>query len=188
MSFYPSLPGKLHLSALWKRFPKGVRHLLAYHDALLREMDSPLEIAERELIAAHVSALNNCEYCFVAHRRYAEAFGIDRQVFAEMSVDPAHESLRPAMGAALDFAAKLTATPATMGQGDHDRLAAAGWSEDAINDIVSITALYNFMNRYLEGSGMKKNVALPGFTADKARAGRYSDMMDFIEPGDQGTS
>lgn len=180
MSFYPSLPAKHHLAVLWKRFPKGIAPLLHMHDEILRE-DSELTIAERELIAAHVSALNRCHYCFVAHARYARAFGIAEAVFGEMSVDSAHESLRPGMTAALAYAAKLTRDPAGVSQADFDALAAAGWSEEGINDIIFITAIYAMMNRLLEGAGMKENVAPPGFTPEKARAGRYADILALLD-------
>lgn len=183
MSFYPSLPDRHHLTTLWQRFPRGIEALLQFHDDFLRNLDSELEIAERELIAAHVSALNGCRYCFVAHRRYAEAFGIVPEVFGDMIVDTAHESLRPAMTAVLAHAAKLTGAPSTVDRHDFDGLIAAGWSEDAINDIINITALYAFMNRLLEGSGMKENVAPAGFSPEKARAGAYSDMLTAIKGG-----
>lgn len=183
MSFYPSLPDRHHLVQFWQRFPRGIEPLLQLHDEFLRNTDSALEVAERELIAAHVSALNGCAYCFVAHRRYAEAFGISRDVFGEMSVNTAHDSLRPQMTAALDYAAKLTQTPSAVVDADFNALIAAGWSEDGINDIVNVTAIYAFMNRLLEGSGMKENVAPVGFSAEKARAGRYSDMLAMIKGG-----
>ena len=181
MSFYPSLPEKHHLVQLWQRFPRGIEALLHLHDDFLRNTDSALEIAERELIAAHVSALNGCKYCYAAHRRYSEAFGIDTSVFGDMTVDTAHDSLRPAMTAALAHAAKLTKAPSDIGQADFDALVAAGWDEDAIHDITSVTALYAFMNRLLEGSGMKENVAPAGFSPEKARAGRYTDMLQMIK-------
>ena len=183
MSFYPSLPDKHHLVQLWQRFPRGIEALLQLHDDFLRNEDSALDIAERELIAAHVSALNGCNYCFIAHRRYAEAFGIDDDVFGEMSIDTAHESLRPQMTAALIYVAKLTENPSAVSQADVDALIAAGWDEDAIHDIISVTAIYAFMNRLLEGSGMKENVAPQGFTTEKARAGRYTDMLKMIKGG-----
>ena len=183
MSFYPSLPDRHHLLALWQRFPRGVEALLAFHDDLLRSEDSDLSISERELIAAHVSALNDCNYCFIAHRRYAMAFGIEEAVFGEMAVDTAHDSLRPQMTAALSYAAKLTRAPGAVDERDFNALIAAGWSEDGIHDIVCVTALYAFMNRLLEGSGMKENVAPQGFSAEKARAGRYSDMVSAIRGG-----
>ncbi len=166
MSFYPSLPEKHHLAVLWKRFPKGIAPLLHLHDEILRDDDSELTIAERELIAAQVSALNHCHYCFVAHGRYAMAFGIDEAVFGEMSVDTAHDSLRPQMTAALAYASTLTRDPASVAQGDFDALTAAGWSEEGINDIIFITAIYAMMNRLLEGAGLKENVAPPGFNPE----------------------
>lgn len=187
MSFHPSLPDRHHLVALWQRFPRGIEPLLALHDAFLRNSDSDLEIGERELIAAHVSARNGCRYCFVAHRRYAEAFGIETEVFGEMRVDIAHPSLRPEMTAVLSFAGKLTESPSAVGQRDYDSLVAAGWSEEAIHDIVCVTAMYAFMNRLLEGSGMKENVAPAGFSREKARAGRYSDMLTMIVDGPGGS-
>ena len=183
MSFYPSLPEKHHLVQLWQRFPRGIEQLLGLHDAFLRNTDSALEIGERELIAAHVSALNGCSYCYVAHRRYAEAFGIAPETFGDMEVDIAHEDLRPAMTAALIYAGKLTRTPSAVDQADFDALVAAGWNEDAIHDIVSVTAIYGLMNRLLEGSGMKENVAAAGFSPEKARAARYSDMLEVIRKG-----
>lgn len=183
VSFYPSLPERHHLVDLWKRFPRGTAALLQLHDDFLRNTDSELEIAERELIAAHVSALNGCRYCFVAHRRYAEAFGILPDVFDEMRVDVAHESLRPQMTAALAYAAKLTTAPASIDETDFNSLVAAGWGEEGINDIVCITAIYGFMNRLLEGSGMKENVAPVGFSPERARAGVYSDMLAAIKGG-----
>ncbi len=181
MSFYPSLPEKHHLAALWKRFPKGIAPLLHMHDEILRNDDSELTIAERELIAAHVSALNHCHFCFVAHGRYAMAFGIEEAVFGEMSVDTTHDSLRPQMTAALGYVAKLTCDPGSVMQADFDALTAAGWSEDGINDIIFITGIYAMMNRLLEGSGIKENVAPPGFTPEKARAGRYADLLALLK-------
>jgi uncharacterized peroxidase-related enzyme len=181
MSFYPSLPGKHHLAALWKRFPKGIAPLLHLHDEISRGDDSELSIGERELIATHVSALNRCHYCFVAHRRYATAFGIDEAVFGEMSVDTSHESLRPQMTAALDYAQMLTRDPGAVAQADFDALLAAGWSEEGINDIIFITGIYAMMNRLLEGAGIKENVAPAGFSPEKARAGRYTDMLAMLK-------
>jgi AhpD family alkylhydroperoxidase len=42
--------------------PETARPLLDYHQALLRG-PSPLSVADRELIAAHVSGLTACRYC-----------------------------------------------------------------------------------------------------------------------------
>jgi hypothetical protein len=36
------------------------------------------------------------------------------------------------------------------------------------------------MNRLPEGAGIKENVAPPGFSPEKTRAGRYSDMLAML--------
>ncbi|WP_228517924.1 carboxymuconolactone decarboxylase family protein [Aliidiomarina indica] len=36
-----------------------------------------MSIGEREMIAAYVSALNDCQFCFNSHWVYSAAFGVD---------------------------------------------------------------------------------------------------------------
>lgn len=44
-----------------------------------------------------------------------------------------------------------------MTEADANRVYAAGWDEQALFDAVSVCALFNFMNRIVEGSGIKAN-------------------------------
>lgn len=83
----PALSGAL-LGDVFKRFPDGVGPLLEYHHVLLRGA-SPLSIAQREMLAAYVSALNACPYCFGAHRTIAEVHGIEPDLLKRMISDPA---------------------------------------------------------------------------------------------------
>ncbi|HAQ34138.1 MAG TPA: peroxidase, partial [Alphaproteobacteria bacterium] len=76
MPRYPSLETGDHLEALLRRFPRGVKPLLELHDAIMREA-SDLDVATRELIAAYVSGLNACAFCYGAHKTMAHAFGVD---------------------------------------------------------------------------------------------------------------
>ena len=54
----------------------------------------------------------------------------------------------------LDFAVKLTRTPAAMTEQDVSALRARGLSDPAIHDIVQITALFNYYNRLADGLGV----------------------------------
>ena len=42
-----------------------------------------------------------------------------------------------------------------MTQADADAVFAAGWNDQALHDAVSTCALFNFMNRLVEGHGIK---------------------------------
>ncbi len=153
MSFLPSLPDPTNLGDVLKAFSKGVPELLAYHDAILRG-PSPLKIAERELIAAYVSGLNACRFCYNAHTVYAERFGIAPQVFeaalAHLETAPLDERMKPI----LRLAKKLTEAPESVTAEDHSAIIAAGWPEEAVADVIFVTALFNFMNRVVSGFGV----------------------------------
>ncbi|MCH8202688.1 MAG: peroxidase-related enzyme [Proteobacteria bacterium] len=154
MSFLPSLPDPTNLGDVLKAFPKGVPELLAYHDVILRG-PSPLKIAERELIAAYVSGLNACRFCYNAHTVYAERFGIEPQVFeaalAHLDTAPLDARMKPI----LRLAKKLTEAPESVVAQDHQAIIEAGWPQEAVADVIYITALFNFMNRVVSGFGVE---------------------------------
>ena len=179
MSFFPSIPN-LELIALFKKYPKrGVLPLLEYHDEILRN-DSELTEGERELIAAYVSSLNDCHYCFHAHRDHAKAWGVDPEVFGNMMINIDHPSLPEKFTPVLSYVRRLTRDPAGMTKADADAVYEAGYSEEGLFDIISVTALYNFMNRMLEGAGIKKHVSVNKMSDDMRRRFKYTNLWKMI--------
>jgi uncharacterized peroxidase-related enzyme len=61
------------------------------------------------------------------------------------------------MRRALDYAVKLTRTPALMTEADVEELRAAGWQDEDVMDITEVTALFNFSNRMASGLGWAPN-------------------------------
>lgn len=153
MALFPSLPEIPHLGDTFKRFPKGLIHLLRFHDVFLRE-DSDLSIAQRELIAAYVSGLNKCEFCQTAHDLAARAFGVEESLLEQLHENfdtaPVEEKMRPI----LSYVRKLTEVPIKLVSADAQAVYDAGWSEEALYDAIVVCALFNFMNRIVEGTGV----------------------------------
>ena len=56
--------------------------------------------------------------------------------------------------AMLDFAVKLTRTPAEMRRADVERLREAGFDDDGIHEIAQIAGLFNYYNRLADGLGI----------------------------------
>ncbi|MGB5103220.1 MAG: peroxidase-related enzyme [Steroidobacteraceae bacterium] len=154
MPRFPSLPPQPVLGDVFKRFPAGAAALLEYHDVVLRG-PSPLTVGEREMIAAYVSGLNACAYCHGAHQVIAEIHGIDPTVLAGLVSDPASAGVAARLLPVLAYVRKLTLTPGRMVDADAAAVFAAGWSEEALFHAVSICALFNFMNRIVEGCGVQ---------------------------------
>ena len=182
MALFPSLPETPHLADVFKSFPEHVRPLLAYHDALLRG-ESPLTVAERELIAAFVSGLNACHFCFGAHKLYARAFGIDESVIDTLIDDIEHAAVDVKVKPILRYVAKLKHLPTELTPADAQAVYDAGWSERALFDAIQVAALFSFMNRIIEGTGVTFDYADHPVSEQEIEARRtrtYSDFADII--------
>lgn len=178
MSLFPSLGENPHLGAVFQAFPDAVQPLLQYHDILLRG-ESPLSIAERELIATYVSGLNACTFCFGAHKIYAKVFGIEESLIDAMmdniETAPLPDNMRPLLA----YVKKLTVLPAGMVSADAGAVYDAGWSERALYDAVQICALFNFMNRIIEGTGVTFDYSATPPNEDEIAARRTRSYMDY---------
>ena len=153
MPFIHSLPDPSHLSDLYKAFPKNVAPLMDYTDGILRS-EGELSIAQRELIATFVSGLNACDFCFQSHLIYAKAFGIEEGVLESLLVDiesaPVEDKLKPI----LHYVKKLNQLPSRIVAADAEAVYDAGWGEQALYEAVQVCALFNMMNRIIEGTGV----------------------------------
>ena len=153
MSHFPSIDDDAGLAEVFRRFPRGIDSLLAFHDEVLR-MESELTIAQRELIAAYVSALNDCGFCFQAHRVYSALYGIDVELFDELVEDIDSSGLDEELKPLFHYVRKLTLSPAKIVSKDVERVLASGISEEALHDAVLVVGLFNLMNRILFGHGI----------------------------------
>lgn len=71
-----------------------------------------------------------------------------------MERDYRDAALSAADRAMLDFAIKLTRTPAEMTKGDVDALREVGFDDAAVHDVVQVVALFNYYNRLADGLGI----------------------------------
>ncbi len=56
--------------------------------------------------------------------------------------------------ALLTFIDKVTRASNQIGQGDVDTLKSHGWTDEAIYDAVTVCALFNFYNRWVDAAGV----------------------------------
>ena len=154
MPFLPSLRAGASLIDVFRAYPETSKPLIEFHEALLRG-PSPFSVAERELIAAYVSGLNRCRFCHGVHTATAERLGIAQGLIPRLVREPESLDAADNMRPVLAFARKLTLEPHGMSEADADAVLAAGWDESAIYHAAAVTALFNFMNRLVEGVGIE---------------------------------
>lgn len=118
---------------------------------------SELSIETRELIAAYVSALNDCSFCTGAHLAVAKQFNVPSKLLDELLEDIDNSSIDEEFHPLFYFAHKLTKSPSKIVQSDIDSIKLAKWSEKTIEDLICIVSAFNFFNRLLDGYGIKGN-------------------------------
>jgi uncharacterized peroxidase-related enzyme len=142
----------------------GIRGLFIYRPETARPLNELAEVllrgpgsltpGERELIAAYVSGLNECRYCYGCHSAFAAAqLPGGMELVEEVRADAASAPVTPKLRALLAIAAAVRET----GQAVTGDLVAAAKDEGAtdveIHDTVLIAAAFCMFNRYVDGLG-----------------------------------
>lgn len=179
MSYLRSLPAETTLLQVFQANPDPARHLLDLHEVLMRG-ESPFTPGERELIAAYASGVNDCGYCHGIHTITAEAFGVPEGLLAAAVADldsaPVDDKLRPVLA----YVGKLTRTPSRVTEEDAEAVFAAGWDERALHDAVLVCALFNFMNRMVEGLGIRADEKYATTSGLRLKEGGYAGLAELL--------
>ena len=131
-----------------------------YNDLMLAP--SGLSKLEREMIAVAVSSQNRCYYCLTAHGAAVRQYSGNPLLGEQIVMNYRAARLDPRQRAMLDFAVKLTVTPAEVEESDRETLRAAGFSERDIWDIAAITGFFNMSNRVATATDMRPNTVYHG--------------------------
>ncbi|MBM4233583.1 MAG: peroxidase-related enzyme [Gammaproteobacteria bacterium] len=126
-----------------------------YNDLMLG--DSQLTALEREMIAVVVSSANRCYYCLTAHGEALRALSGDPSLGETLVMNFRVAKISKKQRVMLDYAHKLTVTPAETGESDRRALRRAGFKDREIWDIVAITGFFNMTNRVAAATDMMPN-------------------------------
>jgi len=179
VAHFSSLPDDAVLTDVFRAYPETSRPLLDYHEVVMRG-PSPFTAGERELIAAYVSGLNACGYCHGVHTVTAEACGIAAgaapAAVADVDTSPVDDRMRPV----LRYVGKLTREPSSITRADAEEVLAAGWDEHALHDAIMVCALFNFMNRMVEGHGIRAGAEYFAMSGKRLEALGYAGLNQLL--------
>jgi uncharacterized peroxidase-related enzyme len=131
--------------------PEIAPALGAFTDELLHAPNS-LTQAERELIAARVSHLNDCTFCRESHAAIAVCHLDGREdLVASAVADPERAPISEKLRALLALAGRVQQGGGAVGDGDVARARSEGVTDREIHDTVLIAAAFCMFNRYVDG-------------------------------------
>jgi uncharacterized peroxidase-related enzyme len=105
--------------------------------------------ADRELATVVVSIINGCVYCSSVHARRFVELTKRPEVIQRLYDEGLGTQLEPRQRAIVDFAAKLTRQPRTIGAGDLRPLREVGMDDLQIHDLVHAVAMFANANRLM---------------------------------------
>jgi uncharacterized peroxidase-related enzyme len=154
------IPG---IRSLFAFRPEVAAPISALADVLLHAPNS-LSRGERELIAAYVSALNDCAFCHNSHAALASChLGDDGALVAAVVADAERAPVSPKMKALLAIAARVQRSGRDVSEADIARARAEGATDVEIHDAVLIAAAFCMFNRYVDGLGALTPTDLAGY-------------------------
>ncbi len=142
-------------------FP-GIRSLMAFRPETAKPLNELAEVLlrdttglsriERELIATHVSYLNDCFYCHNSHGEIACYYlagnrDLVNQVRENYSASPISDKLK----ALLQIAGKVQQSGKAVTRDDIENARNHGATDRDIHDTVLIAAAFCMFNRYVDG-------------------------------------
>ncbi|NMF90192.1 peroxidase-related enzyme [Aromatoleum petrolei] len=136
--------------------PDEFRAFFAYHDALM-EKPGNLTKAEREMIVVATSAVNQCQYCVIAHGAILRIRAKNPLIADQVATNYRKADITERQKAMLDFAMKVSQSAHLVGEADFEALKAHGFNDDDIWDIAGISAFFGMSNRIANVTSMRPN-------------------------------
>ena len=143
------MPGIVGL--LWTK-PNTGKALSKLANALMMDPSS-LSSGEREMIAARVSYLNNCNYCCNSHSAAANWHLHNTALVESVKQDPQTADVSSKMKSLLSIAEKVQQSGKSVTGEDCDSARKAGATDEEIHETVLIAAAFCMFNRYVDGLG-----------------------------------
>ena len=157
-----AIPEILHLFRFKRR---STGHLVRFTEEVMRG-PSPLSPGMRELIGAYVSKTNRYAFCSDAHAAAAAEY-LGQELVHEVLHDVETSRLDERDKALFRYVGKLAENPNGVTSSDVGQLKAAGWSEEAIFDALTVASVFRFYNTWNAGAGVQ-----PMLPADYAHSGK----------------
>jgi uncharacterized peroxidase-related enzyme len=115
---------------------------------------SGLSRAREEAIATVVASVNQCRYEALTHAGFLRRQVSDSALVSSLLYDYSKVALEPQDQRMLEYVARLSWAPSSVGKADLEGLREAGFSDAEILSIVLLACLSNFMNRLANALGV----------------------------------
>lgn len=138
------------------RRPEEFRAFIAYHDTLM-DKEGGLSKAEREMIVVATSAINQCQYCVIAHGAILRIRAKNTLIADQIAINYRKAKISSRQKAMLNFAVKVATEAYQVEEADISLLASHNFNEEDVWDIVAIASFFAMSNRMANAANLQAN-------------------------------
>jgi uncharacterized peroxidase-related enzyme len=117
--------------------------------------ETKLARAVKEMVAATVSRLNQCDYCVGHHKNFMTQYGVSSVVSEQILNDPQSADISAAEKKLLSYVEKVTRHAYKVTDADVEGLKEIGWSHEQILEATLVASLFNSINRFADALGVQ---------------------------------
>lgn len=179
MSFLRSMPDA-SLIDIFLAYPEFARPLHEFAQQLMRG-PSPFTEQERELIAAYVSGLNQCQFCRASHIEVGRHYGTPDDLVDHLLKGIDSAPIAGRFKPVLSYVRLLTLAPGRVTKSDVHALYAAGWDDTALSHAALVCAFFSFMNRWVDGLGIEADPAVVRRAGEMLNRKGYAAVIELLD-------
>ncbi|MGD0602497.1 MAG: peroxidase-related enzyme [Streptosporangiaceae bacterium] len=140
--------------------PELLQAILAGYNGTFNHGELPRET--KELIAAWTSRLNQCPYCVGTHSFFLQVYGGSEELANAIanSADPDELPVEERTRELLRLVTKVTISPYKITDRDWQRVLDAGYTTGELLEGVFCAALFNFICRLVDSTGLGTSVTM----------------------------
>jgi uncharacterized peroxidase-related enzyme len=150
-SVFGKVPGVMKALSPWP----DVLELYAKRIGLIMLFETLLTRAVKEMIAALVSRINECDYCLTYHKSFMVDAGLTSPNAEAIVADYQTAAIPDADKKLLAYVEKVTRHAYKTTDTDVDGLNGCGWSEGQILEATLVVGLFSDINRWVDALGFR---------------------------------
>lgn len=120
----------------------------AFSKGMLLEGELPMMV--KQMIATTISSRNNCNYCRDLHGNVLSRLGVSEAMINSCVSDPELHAVPQPHRAILQFAVKVSQSPAKTDSDDLAQLEEQGLTRSEVLEIIALAAYCNFINTWAD--------------------------------------
>ncbi len=168
------------LLEVYGKFPEIAKVFVPLFETVMRNENTQLTVAKRELITLYVSVLNKCDYCIKIHSESSRALGINEKRINEFVTTKSIENVDEKYKPIFELVHKMVTDVKSITKVDYDKAKEKGWDDKTLVSLASVVGAYHMTNIFCSSLGFEVDEKGAKQTGGFLAKGGYTPVLKML--------